>query len=514
MSVESKGQGQSVSSIKIEEKGKSKRRDFDLKVSNSFTYTNITSKIKLEESDEASTKLTRCFSWHFLLNESFRSKVFESSGFNSNIESTSIKATIDSRHKAELKKNNISFIDKNFSSLLENISSSFLQSQSSGVDKSSTSRDNISKLSAIKGYNLSRSKNLGIRERDQNYLGKKVAKNNMLDEKEDSKNMKTRRSKSISIGGSASKVIDDTGKVLPNQMIDRDLWTNAMARARMQEAKDESIPSDIYSDSKIITSSDNTDQKYQNNQNRHQDPVAQVQSNSSKKKYKNTFSTLENDSYFKETYFNPSLPEVEKRKDIKSKDKQIFYEDGRNHGKSKKDIVQAIKESSESSENQHKSGSSNTMKEKENQITSNEEKSPFTGNNNTDSNSNSQSSRQDNQDTKQDNLIGPTITTKQSNYVVEAQQNSNFEIFGKSHENNLSQVSVVNTSKVNSSKSGSHYELNKLNNIKSEDYLAFLEGKVENLITTHKGSIFLQNTLGKFSNDAIIQIFNEVRIII
>lgn len=492
---------QSMSTIKNEEKGKSKRRDFDLRVSNSFTFTNISSKIRFEESDEASTKLTKCFSWHFLLNESFRSKVFESLGFNSNIESSSIKATIDSRHKAELKKNNLSYIDKNFSSILENISSSLLLSQSSGNETtSSKTREDFLKLSLIKGYNLSHSKQIQG-SKGHNILGK-IAKTHMFDEIEDSKNFKAKkRSKSISIGQITSRVIEDRVKVLPNRMIDRDLWTNAMTRARMQDAKEESIPSDIYSDSKIMTSSDNTDQRYQNNQNKHQDAATQVQNNASKK-YKNTFSTLENDSYFKESNIKQNQPE---------RDKQIFYEDGKNQQKAKS--IQVIKESSESSENQNNSGSSNTMKEKENQIASNEDKSPNTGNNNTDSNSNSQSSRQAIQaNNNKENQICPS---KQASFIVEAQQNSNFEIFGKSHESiNLSRASATNVSKISSSKSGSHYGLSKLNSISSENYHRYLEGKVENIITTHKGSVFLQNILNKFSQDAVIQIFNEVSLLI
>lgn len=511
MSVEEKRQ--SISSIKIEDKAKNVKRDLELKGSHSFSYTNKTSKMRFEDSEELSTKLTKSFSWHFLLNLSFRSRVFES-GVNSNLESTSIKATIDSRHKAaDLKRsNNLSYIDNNFSGVMENISSDFLQShQSSCLNTSSNNKsgNDFSRVSKIKRNDLSRSKFI-IGNQDYNLAGaKKIIKKLLSDD--DSRNfIKLVRSKSINIR-SGTKICEEKGNghAEGNQMIDRDLWINAMARARVQEAKEESIPSDIYSDSKMMTSSENT----HNNQKNHykQDPTAaagHVQNNPSKK-YKDSHSTLENDSYFKETYIKPSQPEAQirscsKKDIIKSKDRQVFHED-ENSKKKAKENPKIIKESSESSGITIHSGSSNAMKEKENHIPSNEEKSPNTGNNNTDSNS--QSSHQAVHEIKE-NFNCPA---KNISFVVETQQASNFEIFGKTHETKLKDNSAVNNSKHSriSSNSG-HYQLKKLSSIQLTHYHEFIEGKVEKIISNHKGSIFFQNMLNRLNSEVLVQVFREV----
>lgn len=513
MSVEEKRQ--SISSIKIEDKAKVVRRDLELKGSHSFSYTNKSSKIRIEDSEEISTKLTKSFSWHFLLNLSFRSKVFDS-GVNSNLESSSIRATIDSRHKAELRRNNLSFIDNNFSCVMNNISSDFLQSQGSCLTNSHNTKsgDAFSKVSEIKRNDLSRSKFI-IGKEDGNLAGAKKIIRKLLNN-DDSKNLvKPIRSKSINFKG--SRLVEDKGNHLEgDQMIDRDLWINAMARARLQEAKDESIPSDIYSDSKILTSSDNT-----NNEHRHyskHEPAGghnNVQNNPSKK-YKDTHSTLENDSYFKETNIKPTQPEVDKRsaskKDlVKSKDRQIFYEDDTNRKKTK-EIPKVIQESSESSGITVHSGSSNAMKEKENQIRSNEEKSPNTGNNNTDSNS--QSSCQAVHEIKE----YFNCPAKNATYVVEAQQASNFEIFGKAPDVKETETLAVNKSKQSkvssSNSSGRHYQLKKLTYINISHYQDLVEGKLEKLISNHKGSIFFQNMLSRFNSEVLVQIFREVSLII
>lgn len=312
------------------------------------------------ETEDKSTKLTRSFSWHFYMNKTFRSRIFDSSnsGNNTSSKNDSIKATKESKNDSSENKisgsfssdkfkekklhKEISFINKNFSSLMDNISSSFLASQSSCMLKNVVKDVIKTKIVLTPIEYLRNSKNISLEEENAqkvirrgnlnfsliNYNDSKIFQplNNLQNENnninKDNSSVNKNKSKvnynvthnllimkkytynndnrKIYIGTNKkhkdkdnphniykyhryiflkkSKSVNNenlncrsyiynsnsTNNPLKsdatynrsNRKIDNQLWINAIIRARFQQGLDESIPSDIYSDSKALISSD------------------------------------------------------------------------------------------------------------------------------------------------------------------------------------------------------------------------------------------------------------------
>lgn len=132
-------------------------------------------------------------------------------------------------------------IDETYNNILK-CKNSNRKSSFSNVNNNSLKNNNINLLSKTKKESYNKKTNKNIRSNSIKELPNQISTvtNCEIDEQ------------------------DNTRKKEKSQMINRDQWINAIAKAKLQDAKDESIPSDIYSDSKLY-SNDNFNNKSNNN---------------------------------------------------------------------------------------------------------------------------------------------------------------------------------------------------------------------------------------------------------